>query len=110
MVYTIDDKIGRRDGRDIVRFSDMVVTTTPSLVPADPLGRRNYIFIKNEDSFVNVYISTFSGLGGTGDPAYVLTSGIGTWEENTDGAFYASTVSGTADILVYERAARFNYS
>ena len=107
--YTIDSKIGRSDSRDVVRFSEMVVTTTPSLVPASPLGRRNYIFIKNEDSLIDVYVSTFSGTGGTGDPAYKLSAGTGTWEEYTDGTFYISTASGTADVRVYERAPRFNY-
>ena len=106
MTYTIDDKIGRSDSRDIVRFSDMVVTTTPSLVPASPLGRRNYIFIKNEDSLIDVYVRTASGIGSS---AYVLSAGTGTWEEYTDGTFYISTVSGSADVIVYERATRFNY-
>lgn len=107
MVYTIDDKIGRRDSRDMVKFSEVTVTTTPSIVPATPLGRRNYIFIKNVDALIDVYVSTSSGIG---DAAYTLSAGTGTWEENTDGTFYVSTVSGTADIVVYERAARFNYS
>lgn len=107
MVYTIDDKIGRRDSRDVVKFSEVNVTTIPTIVPAMPLGRRNYIFIKNVDALTDVNVSVSSGIG---DAAHVLSAGTGTWEENTDGTFYVSTVSGTADILVYERAARFNYS
>lgn len=109
MVYTIDDKIGRSDSRDIIQLSVIaVVSGTASLLPPSPLGRRNFIRIKNLDNTNSVYLLA------NADDAYV-TEGYeiphgGEWEENTDAPLYIiSTVSGTTSVQVYERAARFNY-
>jgi len=101
--YTIDDKIGRSDSRDIVQSSVMTVSGTASLLPPNPLGRRNFIRIKNI-SGVSVYV--MSDVVGSG---YEVPTGQ-EWEESTDAVLYIATAAGTVDILVYERAARFNYS
>jgi len=101
--YTIDSKIGRRDSRDIVQFSTMIVSSTASLLPDNPLGRRNFIRVKN-DSGVSVYITT----SGTTSSGHEVPTGE-EWEENTDAILYVATAAGTANIQVYERAARFNY-
>lgn len=109
MVYTIDDKMGRSDSRDIIQLSVMaVVSGTASLLPSSPLGRRNFIRIKNLDNTNSVYLLADA------DDAYA-TEGYEIphgeeWEENTDVSLYIiSTASGTTSVQVYERAARFNY-
>jgi hypothetical protein len=109
MVYTIDKKIGRRDSRDIIKINVVsVVSGTASLLPAYPLGRRNFIRIKNLDGANSVYLLA------NADDSYA-TEGYEVphgeeWEENTDAPLYAiSTVSGTVSIQTYERSGRFNY-
>jgi hypothetical protein len=109
MVYTIDDKIGRRDSRDIVKISTMtVVSGTASLLPASPLGRRNFIRIKNLDGTNSIYLLVNE------NDSYV-TKGYEVlkgeeWEENTDAPLYIiSSTAGSISVGVYERAERFNY-
>ena len=103
--YTIDDKIGRKDSRDIVQSGVMTVSGTPSLLPPNPLGRRNFIRIRNIGG-ASVYIMSDSDITTSG--CEVPTGEE--WEENTDAALYISTAAGTVNVQVYERAARFNYS
>jgi len=109
MVYTIDDKIGRSDSRDIVQFSVItVISGTASLLPTSPLGRRNFIRIKNLDGTNSVYLLADAADNYATD-GYEIPHGE-EWEENTDVPLYIiSTVSGTTSVQVYERAARFNY-
>lgn len=109
MTYTIDDKIGRRDSRDVIQFSVITVSSgSASLLPTSPLGRRNFIRIENLDGSDSVYLLAKA------DDAYA-TDGYEVahgqeWEENTDAPLYIiSTVSGTVSVQVYERASRFNY-
>jgi len=103
--YSIDDKIGRSDSRDIIQFSVVTVSSgTASLLPSSPLGRRNFIRIKNLDDTNSVYLlASADGIGG-----YEVPSG-GEWEDNTDAPLYAITTSGTTSVQVYERSSRFNY-
>lgn len=106
MNYEIDDKIGRADSRDRVAITAMSVTTIAGSLPVDPLGRRNYIKVKNMDNTNNVAILTVSGIYADGFP--VLKDG-GEWEDNTDAGFYIVSESGIVNVRVYERAERFNY-
>lgn len=101
--YTIDSKMGRSDSRDIAQFSTMAVSSTASLLPDNPLGRRNFIRVKN-DGGASVYITT----SGTTSSGHEVPTGE-EWEENTDAILYVATAAGTVNIQVYERAARFNY-
>jgi len=109
MTYTIDDKIGRNDSRDIIKFSLIdVVSGTATLLPAYPLGRRNFIRIKNLDNTNSVYL-----LADVDDDyateGYEIAHGE-IWEENTDAPLYIiTTASGIVDVQIYERSARFNY-
>ena len=107
MTYEIDDKIGRTDSRDIVRTTAMTVTTTPSLLPATPLGRRNYIAVKNMSGANNVAITTASGLNYAG--GYPVGVSGAEWSVFTDGVLYIVAAAATADVRVFERAERFNY-
>jgi len=100
--YDIDDKIGRKDSRDIVRFSIMTVSGTVSLLPSNPLGRRNFIRIKNIGN-ASVYVMSDTTASGYEVPSSEE------WEENTDAILYVVTAAGTVDIRVYERSSRFNY-
>jgi len=102
--YTIDSIIGRSDSRDIVQFSTMtVVSGAASLLPTNPLGRRNFIRVKNNGG-ASVYITTADATSS----GHEVPTGQ-EWEENTDAVLYVATAAGTVDIQVYERAARFNY-
>ena len=106
--YDIDDKIGRQDSRDIIRMTVMtVVSGTASPLPPSPLGRRNFIRIKNLDSVNSVYLLADNNASYITD-GYEISKGE-EWEENTDAPLYAiATVSGV-DVQVYERSSRFNY-
>jgi hypothetical protein len=107
MVYEIDQKVGRKDSRDIVKSTAMNVTTTPSLLPATPLGRRNYIKVKNTDGVNDVAITTSSGDNyAAGYPVGLNGS---EWEAYTDGVLYVVSSAGTVAIKVFERSQRFNY-
>lgn len=106
MVYKIDEKIGRSDSRDKAVITAMSVGTTASRCPADPLGRRNFIRVKNTDGANEIAILTASGTTTSG--GYTVAAG-GEWEENTDAEFWVITAAGTVDVRVYERAERFNY-
>ena len=107
--YTIDDKIGRRDSRDIVKVSVMsVVSGTASLLPISQLGRRSFIRIKNLDAANSIYL-LYNVDDSYDTEGYEVPYGE-EWEENTDASLYAiSTVSGTVSVQVYERSSRFNY-
>ena len=108
MVYTIDDKIGRSDSRDIVQFSVItIVSGTASLLPPSPLGRRNFIRIKNLDGSNSVYLLADSDDAYATD-GYEIVHGT-EWEENTDAPLYITSTA-SVNVQVYERAARFNYS
>lgn len=106
MVYEIDDKIGRSDSRDKAVITAMSVSTTAARLPASPLGRRNFIRVKNMDAAKEIAILTISGTTVSG--GYSVAAG-GEWEENTDAEFWAITTAGTVDVRIYERAERFNY-
>lgn len=109
MTYTIDDKIGRRDSRDVVQFSVITVSSgSASLLPTSPLGRRNFIRIENLDGSDSVYLLADSA-DNYATNGYKIEHGK-TWSENTDAPLYIiSAVSGTVSVQVYERATRFNY-
>ena len=99
-------KIGREDSIDKVNVTTMTVSGTASLIPASPLGRRNYIKIENLDVALSVYIlpsATATCSGG-----YLIAAGD-EWEDDTDAIFYMATLSGSADVQIYERSSRFNY-
>ena len=98
--YAIDDKIGRRDSRDRTAVTDVtLVSGIYTLLPAAPLGRRDYISIKNTGA-VSVLITTESGAT-TGVP---LAAGA-EFSDSTDATFYAySTAPGSVN--VYERSTR----
>lgn len=104
--YSIDDVIGRSDSRDAINVTVITVSGIASLLPPSPLGRRNYIKIKNLDGSTEVSVlpssdTTFSG-------GYIVAAG-GEWEDNTDATFYITTLAGTVNVQVYERASKFNY-
>jgi len=104
--YEIDDLIGREDSRDKVNTTFITVSGTASLLPPLPLGRRNYIKVKNLDGSTSVSIldsadTTYSG-------GYILVAG-GEWEDNTDAVLYITTLAGSVNVQVYERSSRFNY-
>jgi hypothetical protein len=105
MTYGIDDKIGRSDSRDKIRTTAITVTTTPSLVPPAPLGRRNYIKALNPDGANNIAIVSSASM--TYDDGMPVLANGGVWEDSNDGSVYAvaegTTVSG---VRVYERAER----
>lgn len=104
--YDVDDKIGRIDGRDKTQTTVITVSGIASLLPALPLGRRNYIKIKNLDGSTSVSVlpsadTTYSG-------GYIVVAG-GEWEDNTDAVLYITTLAGSVNVQVYERSSRFNY-
>jgi len=107
MTYTIDQIIGRRNSTDTVRTTAMTVTATPSLLPASPLGRRDYIKVKNMGGVNNVAITTASGQNFSA--GYPIGVSGGEWEAYTDGVLYIVTASGVSDVRVFERSQRFNY-
>ncbi len=101
--YAIEDIIGRSDSLDKINITVMTVSGTASLLPASPLGRRNYIKIKNLDGSTSVSVlpsssTTFSG-------GYIVAAG-GEWDDNTDAIFYITTLAGSVSVQVYERASR----
>lgn len=108
MSYTIDDKIGRHDSRDMVYISLATISGVVSILPSPPLGRRNFIRIKNLDGAASVYLLANESDDYTTN-GYEIIHG-GEWEENTDAPLYITTASGLANVQVYERASRFNYS
>jgi len=59
--YEIEDKLGRVDSVDKVVTTSMTIGTTATKLTDNPLGRRNFIRIKNTDGANNVYILTASG-------------------------------------------------
>lgn len=104
--YAIDDKIGRSDSRDRIVTTSMTIGTTATKIPDSPLGRRDFIRIKNTDGANSVYVLTSSGTTISG--GYPVAAGA-EWEENTDAEFWGIVETGTIDIEVYERSGRFNY-
>lgn len=104
MVYTIDSKIGRSDSRDKVAITTMSVSSTAAPLPTSPLGRRNFIRVKNI-GVDSVAILTASGVYSDGYPVSAGAS----WEESTDADLWIAAISGTVDVEVYERSSRFNY-
>lgn len=105
MVYTIDDKIGRSDSRDKVAMTNMSVSSTAAPLPTSPLGRRNFIRVKNMDIVDSVAILTASGVYSDGFPVAAGES----WEESTDADLWIVASGGNIDVEVYERSSRFNY-
>ena len=107
--YEIDDKIGRRDSRDIVKVSVITVSSgIASLLPTSQLGRRSFIRIKNLDAANSIYL-LYNADDSYDTEGYEVQYGE-EWEENTDAALYAiTTVSGNVSVQVYERSSRFNY-
>ena len=107
--YEIDDKIGRRDSRDIVKVSVITVSSgIASLLPTSQLGRRSFIRIKNLDAANSIYL-LYNADDSYDTEGYEVPYGE-EWEENTDAALYAiTTVSGNVSVQVYERSSRFNY-
>jgi len=103
--YTIEAKIGRSDSKDKIATTSMTIGTTANRLPVSPLGRRNFIRVKNMDALNDVAILTASGVYADG---YPVPAG-GSWEESTDAPLWIVTASGTADVEVYERSERFNY-
>lgn len=105
--FGIDDKIGRSDSKDKIATTAMTIGTTATLLPVYPLGRRNFIRIKNLDAVNNIYILTASGTTFSG--GYQVPAGT-EWEESTDAVIWAMADVGTIDVEIYERSSRFNYA
>lgn len=116
--YTIESKQGRNtEGRDKAKTTVMVVGTTVSDLPENPLGRRSFIRVKNLDSSNSVYILTeedvtlVSGTVASGttvsgaDVGYELSPEL-EWEDETDAAFWVISSAGAVNISVYERSSR----
>lgn len=106
MTYEIDDKIGRSDSRDKIQITPMTVTSVHQLVPPLPLGRRNYIKIKNEGA-VDVAVVLASGI--TSASGYIIKASGGEFEDNTDAVMYIVSTGAGSNVRVYERSERFNY-
>jgi len=98
--YVIDDKIGRRDSRDRTAITDVtVVSGIYTLLPTAPLGRRDYILVKNTGA-ASILITTESG----------ATTGVSLaageeFSDSTDATFYAYSTA-TGSVNVYERSTR----
>ena len=107
MTYTIDDKIGRHDSRDMVYISLVTISGSASILPPSPLGRRNFIRIKNLDAATSVYLLADESDSYDANGYEIVHGGV--WEENTDAPLYITTASGLANVQVYERSTRFNY-
>ena len=107
--YTIDEKIGRSDSKDTTVFTVMtVISGTASLLPPSPLGRRNFIRIKNLDNTNSVYLLANADDEYT-TKGYEVAHGE-EWETASDTPLYIiSTVAGTTNVQVYEKSSRFNY-
>lgn len=103
--YAIDDKIGRSDSKDKIAVTNMSVSSTAAPLPTSPLGRRNFIRVKNTDLVDSVAILTASGVYSDGFPVAAGES----WEESTDADFWIVASGGNIDVEVYERSSRFNY-
>lgn len=99
--YDIDDRIGRDDGGiDKTAITNITASGVITLLPASPLGRRNYISVKNTGSVdVEIFNST------TSSGITVAASG-GTWEENASGSFYIKSTGADSAVTVYERSSR----
>jgi len=106
MVYNIDDKIGRSDSKDRVAITAMSVSSTATRLPTSPLGRRNFIRVRNMDGANDIALLTSSGTTYSG--GYPVPAGE-SWEDSTDAKFWVVSDIGTIDVMVYERSERFNY-
>jgi len=104
--YGIDDKIGRSDSKDKIATTSMTIGTTATKLPTTPLGRRNFIRIKNLDGANEVYVLTASGTTHSGGYSIAADD---EWEESTDAVLWGITAAGTVDVEIYERSERFNY-
>ena len=102
--YEVDDKIGRADGGiDKTAITDIIASSgVATLLPASPLGRRDYIKITNTGG-VDVEVSNTTATGVAG--VTVSASG-GTWEENASGPFYIKSTGADSAVTVYERSSR----
>jgi len=101
--YSIEDKIGRQDWVDKIAVSSVTASGVIELLPASPLGRRNYIkILNNGPNTVEIHSSTASGSVG-----YPVASGV-EWEEYSDAVFYMKS-AGTSVLTVYERSSKGNF-
>lgn len=101
--YEINDIIGRRDQMDTAQTSVMIVSSTASLLPESPLGRRDYIKVKNIGA-TDVSIVTASGM--TASSGIIVDATGGEWEDNTDAVLYIISTGADSEVRVYERASR----
>lgn len=97
--HNVDEKIGRKDSRDIVVTSDITASGIAQLLPLSPLGRRNYIRIQNLGA-VTVEVKSSTTVSG------VQVASGEAWEENTDATFYIQTAGSESLVRVYERSTR----
>lgn len=101
--YAIEDLIGRGEGVDKTQTTLMVVSGTLSLLPASPLGRRDYIHVRNEGS-VDVSITTATGTTHSG--GMIVSANGGEWSDNTDSLLYIVSTGAASEVRVYERSER----
>ena len=101
--YEIDDVIGRKGWIDTAQTTLMVVSGTADRLPPSPLGRRNYIYVKNEGS-VDVAITTATGTTHSG--GMIVSANGGEWSDSTDSPLYIVSTGANSEVRVYERATR----
>lgn len=106
MVYNIDDKIGRRDSRDIIRTTALTASSTPSLLAGPTVGRRSNVKVINIGSVDVALVTTSGSLVADG---YIIKANGGKFEDNTDGVLYIVSTGANSEVRVYERSSRFNY-
>lgn len=101
--YAVEDLIGRGEGVDVTQTTVMTVSGSVSSLPPTPLGRRNYIQVKNIGT-TDVAIVTSTGTAHTS--GMIVTASGGTWEENTDSPLYIVSTGADSEVRVYERSER----
>lgn len=105
-MYDINDKIGRKDSKDIIRTSVVTAGSTPSLLAGAIFGRRSNIKVINMGA-VDVSLVTTSGSSAA--DGYIIKASGGVFEDNTDGVLYIVSTGADSEVRVYERSSRFNY-
>lgn len=94
--------IGRRDSVDKVKTTSMNATGVVQLLPTDPLGRRNFIRVKNVGATTVAVVTSSTMPAASG---YTIPANGGEWEDTTNAPLYVVSTGANSAILVYERAA-----
>ena len=101
--YAVEDLIGRNDSNDKAQTTGMTVSGTADLLPPNPLGRRNYIKVKNEGA-VDVAITTATGVAHA--DGIIVDANGGEWEDSTDAILYIVSTGADSNVRVYERSSK----